>query len=307
MAITVLDKRVKSSDGCHFLAGKVYLPEGQPKGYLHVVHGMEEHIGRYERIMRIGAEQGYITFGYDHLGHGHTAEDDLSFGFIAEKDGWRMLCKDVKVFSDAVKQEYGDSNLPYYLMGHSMGSFIVRSASEMYLSPKKLIIMGTGGPVAGSGIGLFLIHLNKLIFGGKHLSKFTFYMTFGSYNQRFKSENDSRSWLSSIPDERDRNREDKFCRIKFTISAMEDLIRLQRFANRKEWFSALDKDMPILLVAGEDDPVGNYGKGVKRVYELLKQNGYDARMKLYGGCRHEILNDTCREEVTSDIFAFLES
>lgn len=302
--MNIIEKKVLSSDGIHMLAGKVYLPEGTPKAYLHVVHGMEEHIGRYDRFMRVAAENGYICFGYDHLGHGLTAQPTGDFGYIADKDGWLRLCQDVEFFSSAVISEYG--KMPYYLMGYSMGSFIVRAASEMYVKPDKLIIMGTGGPMALSAFGLGLVKLNKAIYGGKHCSKFVYLTVFGSYNSHFKAENDSRSWISSIKEERDRNREDEFCRIKFTIGGMEDLLRLQRFVNRKAWFSALPNGLPILLVAGTDDPVGNYGKGVKKVYDLLEGNGKNAELKLYQGCRHEILNDTSREEVTGDILEFLD-
>ncbi|MCD8106510.1 MAG: alpha/beta hydrolase [Oscillospiraceae bacterium] len=305
MSINIIEKKVKSSDGIHTLVGKVYLPEGEPKAYLHVVHGMEEHIGRYDRFMKVAAENGYICFGYDHLGHGLTAQPTGDFGYIADKDGWLRLCQDVQFFSSAVIAEYG-SGLPYYLMGHSMGSFIVRAASEMYVKPDKLIIMGTGGPMALSGVGLCLVKLNKAIYGGKHCSKFVYLTVFGSYNSHFKAENDTRSWLSSIKEERDRNRDDEFCRIKFTIGGMEDLLRLQRFVNRKAWFSALPSELPIFLVAGTDDPVGSYGKGVTRVYNLLKQNNKNATLKLYQGGRHEILNDVCREEVTGDILEFLK-
>lgn len=302
--MNIIEKKVLSSDGIHMLAGKVYLPEGTPKAYLHVVHGMEEHIGRYDRFMRVAAENGYICFGYDHLGHGLTAQPTGDFGYIADKDDWLRLCQDVEFFSSAVISEYG--KMPYYLMGYSMGSFIVRAASEMYVKPDKLIIMGTGGPMALSAFGLGLVKLNKAIYGGKHCSKFVYLTVFGSYNSHFKAENDSRSWISSIKEERDRNREDEFCRIKFTIGGMEDLLRLQRFVNRKAWFSALPNELPILLVAGTDDPVGNYGKGVKKVYDLLEGNGKNAELKLYQGCRHEILNDTSREEVTGDILEFLD-
>lgn len=305
MDIKVLEKRVLSSDGVHTLVGKVYLPDCEPKGYLHVVHGMEEHIGRYDRFMRRAAEDGYIVFGYDNLGHGLTAEPTGDFGYIAESDGWKRLAQDVEFFSSAVMSEYGTS-LDYYLMGHSMGSFIVRAASELYVKPKKLVVMGTGGPVRFSDLGLLTVKLNKLIYGDRHLSKAVFGAIFGSYNSRFRDEHDTRSWLSTDKAERDKNRDDRFCRIKFTIGAMEDLLRLQKFVNRREWFSALPQSLPILLVSGDNDPVGNYGKGVKKVFELLRRNGKNVRLKLYEGYRHEILNDFCRDEVTKDILDFLK-
>ena len=121
-----------SSDGKHTLSGVVYLPEGEKKGLFHVVHGMTEHIGRYEKFMIDMAENGYICFGYDNLGHGKTVNDDSELGFIAPRYqcGSLLLAKDVKVFSDAVKKEFDPENkLPYILLGHSMGSFIARVAA----------------------------------------------------------------------------------------------------------------------------------------------------------------------------------
>ena len=155
---------VPSSDGIHSLAGVIYIPEGEIKGIYHIVHGMTEHIGRYQRIMNDLALQGYLCVGYDNLGHGYTARDKSELGYIADKNGWDLLARDVKVFADAIKAEYG-SDLPYYLMGHSMGSFIVRLACERYFMPDKLIIMGTGGPNPAAGAGLCAVALVKLFYG----------------------------------------------------------------------------------------------------------------------------------------------
>jgi alpha-beta hydrolase superfamily lysophospholipase len=135
---------VPSSDGIHTLSGVVYIPDGEIKGLFQAVHGMTDHIARYDRILSDMANHGWLSFGYDHLGHGQTAIDDSELGFISERNGDDLLAHDVKVFADAVKEEYGDH--PYYLMGHSMGSFVVRMAVKKYTTPNKLIIMGTSGP-----------------------------------------------------------------------------------------------------------------------------------------------------------------
>ena len=145
MSIKVIEKKVLSSDREHQLAGVVYLPDSAPKGLFHVVHGMTEHIGRYERFMRDLAAAGYITYGYDNLGHGKTARNESELGYIAPQDGWKLLVKDVEIFDRAMRAEYGEE-LPLTLMGHSMGSFIVRLSAEISGYYDKLIIMGTGGP-----------------------------------------------------------------------------------------------------------------------------------------------------------------
>ena len=299
---------VASSDGVHNLAGVVYLPEGEAKGFFHVVHGMTEHIRRYEKFMSEMAEQGWICFGYDNLGHGHTANDDSELGFIAKKRGWELLAKDVKVFSDAVIAEYGKGKegMPYCLMGHSMGSFIVRIAAERFVKPDRLIIMGTGGSNPLSPAGIALAETVKLFKGEKHISKLIGKLAFGDYNGRFNDAEDDapNPWLTTNKEIRSRYADDKFCSFKFTVSAMCDLFRLLQYCNRRAWYKKLPMDIPVLLVSGEDDPVGNYGKGVFEVYQKLKDNGHKVDCILYEGARHEILNDFTYETVKKDIIEF---
>lgn len=304
-----VEKRVLSSDGQHELAGRVYLPTGTPRGYFHVVHGMTEHIARYDTFMQQMAEDGYICFGYDHLGHGHTARSSEEWGFIAHKDGWEHLCKDVGRFAQAISEAYPapvGQAYPYILMGHSMGSFVVRVAVESYgVKPDKLIIMGTGGPNPVAGVGLALIRMVKAFRGGKYVSDLVDKLAFGSYNDRFKDENDPCAWLTTDREVRRRYGADPLCTFRFTVSAMEDLVTLNKRANRRAWFRNMDRQMPILLVAGDADPVGNYGKGVRTVYDRLKAQGCDVSRHLYEEGRHEILNDACREQVVADIRAFV--
>ena len=305
MSYTKREFTARSFDGKHTLSGIVYLPESEPIGFFQIVHGMTEYIGRYDRIMTALAEAGYICFGYDNLGHGKTVNDKSELGFIASKKGWDMLCRDVKVFSDAVRAEFdGGRNLPYYLMGHSMGSFIVRLSAEKYAHPDKLIVMGTGGANPAAGAGLAIIALIKLFKGERHISKFVDDLAFGSYNAKFKSEENSKSWLSTDLETRQKYIGDEYCTFKFTVSAMSDLMRLLKYSNRAAWFKRLPH-IPVLLVAGEDDPVGNYGKGVLQVEKGLKKQGHDVRCVLYKGGRHEILNDVTYEAVKKDIIDFI--
>ena len=307
MEYTVKNFKVPSCDGTHELSAVAYVPSGEAKGIFHVAHGMTEYIARYDRFMGFMAENGYITVGYDHLGHGYTVRDDSELGFIAHKGGWELLVKDIKTFSDAVKKEYGET-LPYYLMGHSMGSFIVRLASAKYVKPDKLIIMGTGGPNPAAPAGLALIGLLKRLRGEKSYSKLLRALAFGSYNKTFGGydENDPGKWLTTREEIRKKYYGDKLCTYQFTVSAMGDLIRLTKYCNAGKWYKELNKDIPILLVSGEDDPVGNYGKGVNTVQKRLQKTGHSSRCILYKGVRHEILNDTSEDRVKKDILEFIE-
>ena len=307
MSYTKKPFTARSSDGTHTLSGVIYLPGSDAIGYLHVVHGMTEHIERYHRFMSDAAEAGYICFGFDNLGHGNTAKNDSELGYIANKDGYKLLAKDVTIFADAVKKECGHA-LPYYLLGHSMGSFIVRVATVLGLHPDKLIIMGTAGKNPAAGAGLMLISLIKLFFGDKHFSPLIDKIAFGSYNDRFGggSIDDPKPWLTNDVEVRKKYYSDKFCSFNFSVSAMGDLIKLIQLSNNASWYKSFPRDVPVLLVSGKDDPVGNYGKGVCEVNERLKNSGVSSEIVLYPEARHEILNDFTYDKVKEDIFAFLD-
>ncbi len=297
---------VRSSDGVHTLSGVVYLPSGERRGLFHVVHGMTEHMGRYDRFLSEMAEEGFIAFGYDHLGHGKTATDEGELGYIAKQKGWELLAGDVALFAEAVKEELGAAHLPYTLMGHSMGSFIVRLAASRFLKPDRLIVMGTAGANPVAGAGLALIGAIKRIKGDRHISSLLERIAFGSYNKRFGGDcpRDPKRWLTTDEAVRQAYYADPFCMFKFTVSAMGDLIRLIKYANAPSWYRSLTASFPVLLVSGEEDPVGNYGKGIKEVERKLQKAGVDVTCKLYSGARHEILNDFTYDAVKADILAF---
>ncbi len=300
---------VPSSDGIHTLAGVVYLPSGEARGIFHAVHGMIEHIGRYEPLMRDMATAGYIAVGYDNLGHGRTARTDGELGYIAKKDGYDLLARDVRVFADAVRAAYDPAgHLPYYLMGHSMGSFITRYAVERYIRPDKYIIMGTGGKNPAAGAGLALAALIRFIFGERHISPLLKKMAFGAYNRRFggNDPDDPDRWTTADETQRAIRYADKFCTFHFTVSAMCDLVRLNKLTSRTAWYQSIPKDLPILLISGEEDPVGDYGRGVREVEKKLCRAGVSVTCILYPAGRHEILNDTTYEQTKKDILLFLE-
>lgn len=304
MGVFITSLRVPSSDGVHTLSGIAAVPSGKIRAVLHIVHGMTEHISRYTPTMRALAERGILCVGYDNLGHGYTARTG-EHGFIAEKGGDALLIKDVAVFAAAVKARYGE-DIPYVLMGHSMGSFIVRLAAAKTFRPDKLIVMGTGGKNPVAGIALKLIALNQKCYGAKHYSPLIDKLAFGSYNDRFRHEGDERNlWLTTRADVRKRYAADPLCTFRFSISAMGDLIRLLKNSNDAAWYASLDKSLPVLLVSGEEDPVGAFGKGVREVYDKLVSTGHNAKMKLYTGARHEILNDLSREDVIADLLDFI--
>ncbi len=311
MSIPMIPYPHPSTDGIHTLAGRVYLPEGYPetpaRGILHVVHGMIEHISRYDGFMREMAEEGYIVCGYDHLGHGDSVSDPSERGYIAKKDGWIYLQRDVASFGEAVRREFG-RDLPYILMGHSMGSFITRLAITKYIHPDAVILMGTGGPRFGSGMGIPLVELIKLVYGDKHYSPFIEQLSIGKFNERFggtKHAPNPVAWMTDDEDVVQTFLEDEMCHFRFTSSGMGDVIRLSHHCNRRGWYRQVPKDIPILMVSGGADPVGNYGKSIRLIEKRLLKAGVPVTCRLYEGYRHEILNSGCCEDVKRDIKEYL--
>ena len=305
MAITIIDKHIPSTDGIHTLRGKVYLPEGEVRGILQISHGMAEHIARYAEFMTYLAENGFIAAAHDHIGHGLTAENEKELGFFAEKDGWRTVCRDVIAFSKSLKEEYPEK--PLILMGHSMGSFIARivcaEAKDLYSA---YIFMGTGGANPMSSAGLALTSILTKTKGPRHISSLVYAAAFGTYNNRTEKD-DIYAWLSTDREMVKKYHDDPLCGFHFTVSAMHDLIKMQDIVNRTAWYAAIPKDRPILLIAGEEDPVGTYGKGVQAVHKKMIASGAQkASLKLYPKMRHEVLNEMEKVTVYTDLLDFLK-
>ncbi len=297
--------KLLSCDKTNMLNVKIYRPDGEPKGIFQAVHGMTEHLERYDKLLTKLCENGYFCIMHDHLGHGKTAkEQDL--GYIAEKDGYKLLVDDVEtVYREAIRL---CPNKKRFLLGHSMGSFVTRLYMAKYHENiAGYIMMGSGAGNPAANIGLFLTRLLAKLKGSRHVSKFIYAMAFGTYNKKFKE--DSRyAWLSRDIANIEKYKKDKYCTFLFTVSAMNDLIRLNKECNKRGWYTSLPKNANILITSGTDDPVGGYSKGIKKVYQkLTAQNSYRVELKLYSDARHEILNDYCAQQVKADILNFCDN
>jgi len=305
MSYIITEKEVLSSDGVHTLYGKVYIPEGEVRALFQVVHGMTEHIGRYHEFMAFLAENGFAVFAHDHMGHGKTGTEAGELGFIAEEGGHKILIEDVRTFAEAVKADFPGKK--HVLMGHSMGSFIVRHYAARYgCELSGLVLMGTGGPNPAAKIGINVAKAIKKKHGAHHVSNLIYKLAFGGYNARTEN-SDPYDWLSVNKENIEKYNADELCGFPFTVSAMQDLITLTARCNTEAWAKAMPKELPVYLVAGSEDPVGAYGEGVKQVGFMLHRAGVEyAKVKLYRGYRHEILNEACFSEVCGDILAFSE-
>lgn len=299
----IIEKTLESTGGLNTLRGFVYEPEGEIRGIVQIVHGKSEHIERYAPLMEALCGAGFAAFGHNHIGHKGSSPDE-ELGFFGYDHGFRTLINDVNAFGDAVAADYPGKKR--FLYGHSMGSFIVRLA--VLRQPERfsgLIVCGTGGPNPAAGAGLLACNLVILARGGKYISPILENLAFGKYNDRFDGEGGFR-WLSTDGNEVEKYEEDKYCGFPFTACGMHDLVKLNQVCNKKIWYDAVSDALPIFLISGSDDPVGDYGKGVTAVYEGLKAKSRNVRMKLYDGARHEIHNEFCRQEVFADIIGFIE-
>lgn len=305
MSYRITEKEVLSSDGVHTLYGKVYVPEGEVRAVFQIVHGMTEHIERYADFMAFLAENGFAVFAHDHMGHGKTGTAAGELGFIAEDSGHEILIEDVRVFAEAVMADFHGKK--HVLMGHSMGSFIARHYAARYGGGLAgLVLMGTGGPNPAAKAGLTVTRILKKNHGAHYVSKLIYKLAFGSYNARTNGETPY-DWLSVNKENVQKYLADELCGFPFTVSAMHDLITLTAECNTPEWACAMPRELPVYLVAGSEDPVGDYGAGVKKVCRMLHLAGVrDAKIKLYRRARHEILNEACFPIVCEDILKFAE-
>ena len=287
----------------------VCLPEGRPRAVLQMTHGMVEYIGRYEELARFLAGQGIAAVGHDHLGHGGPAATKEGYGYFGRPGGTRRLLDDIFAVTRWAKALPALAGLPWFLLGHSMGSFYARQyLCEHGGELSGAILMGTGWqPRAAALAGRALCHLLAAFKGWHYRSKLVDGMAFGSYNRSFAPARTSKDWLNRDGREVDRYLADERCSFRFTLNGYDSLFTgLARLCDRRLLAQA-PKDLPLLFLSGADDPVGSRGKGVERAAQSLRDAGVrHIAVKLYPAARHELLLELNRQEVFADIQAFME-
>lgn len=296
-----------SKDRIHTIYGTKWVCDSVPLiGVLQIVHGMAEHIERYEEFAEYMAEKGFVVVGDDHLGHGRTGKEYGDYGYFSKKDAAAILVRDVHRLKKMIQKEY--PNLPYFILGHSMGSLILRNYLVSYgTGIKGAILCGTAAysqPLLW--VARFISGCFRLAGKDRDKSAFQDKLVFFSYNQ--KTENRTAfDWLTRDEKEVDLYMNDPMCGFLFTNNGFMGLYQLSERAGKKVAFREPPKDLPIKLIAGKEDPAGNYGEGVTKVYEAYKQAGKtDVQLTLYEGMRHEILNEYKKEQVYEDIYGWLK-
>lgn len=296
-----------SSDGKTGLHGISWLPEGTPRAVLQIAHGVAEYIGRYDGFARFLNEQGIAVVGHDHLGHGQSVTENGTPIYFGDGNTWQTVVDDMYLLHNRLRQQF--PNVPMVLMGHSMGSFLARTYLIRYPGTvDAAIVMGTGWQGSLVLAGGLLISKLVALRGSNATSDFVTNLAFGSYNKHIKPQRTAFDWLSADTENVDAYIADPLCGQPTTVGLFREMLKGFQF-NQK--FGNLDKmnhDTPVLLIAGQEDPVGDYGAGVRQTYQEFKRSGVrDCTVKLYPGLRHEILNEKAQQaQVYADIAAWLE-
>ena len=300
------DVTFPSSDGKNTIHAELFIPsDNNISAVVQISHGMMDYVGRYRGMAEAFCAKGIALCGHDHLGHGDSVKTPDDYGFFASKNGYNYVIDDVKGMNDLIRKEF--PGVPVVLLGHSMGSFIARLYSVKYAdSIDGLIIHGTAGPNPATGAGLLLVKILRAIKGERHRSKFVCSLADGGYNKGFDPAEGDGAWLTRDPSmvaDRVGNPKNDFI---FTLAGYEDLFTFLGNCNDSQWFREFPMGLPTLIVSGESDPVGGFGKGVRYVYDNLKKNGASVQLKLYPKARHELFMETNRNEVFADLIAWIE-
>lgn len=297
-----------SADGHTAIHAVEWLPEGDIRAILQISHGVAEYILRYEPFAEYLTSHGFAVVGHDHLGHGQSVAEGDPRLYFGPRGSWKWVVDDIYTRRQLAGRRF--PGVPYFLLGHSMGSFLARTYLIRYPGTVDgAIIMGTGqmSPVLIAG-GRAAAAEEALRVGESQASPLVQKLAFGTYNQRFSPNRTAFDWLSVSTDNVDRYIQDPLCGENPTIGLFREMLWGLGFIAKPENLRKMNLNTPILFISGGMDPVGDCGKGVKRAYESFRKAGVrSVSMKLYPELRHEILNEDCREAVYADILQWLES
>ena len=298
------EKFTFSSTAGPALDARLWRPEGAPRAVVQLVHGMAEHMDRYDPVARRLNRAGLAVIGHTHLGHGPRAQRQ---GYFADHDGWQRLIDDVHRLRGIAQEQF--PGLPYLMLGHSMGSFVTRC----YLQEHGEGL--AGAMLSGTGhfdrktvtAALAAANLVCLLGGARKPSALIDRLAFGGYNKPFAPCRTDFDWLSRAEAEVDKYVADPYCGFLFTGSGYRELFRGLKRLTDLEALRRMPKELPLLLFSGDSDPVGGMGRGVEQVAREMRDAGMEhVEVRLYPGGRHEILNETNRDEVVRDVIIFAE-
>lgn len=300
-----------SSDKKTRLHGVKWLPEsGEYGAVLQIAHGMIEYVERYEEFAAYMAERGYLVVGHDHLGHGDSVESRDDWGYIAEKNGDQLMVEDMQKLRIMTQKE--NPGIPYFMLGHSMGSYLLRKYITQYGEGLAgALIVGTGSvPDIATKTGIALAKCVARIKGWRYRSKLIEKLFFSGPYRKFSMDGKvlENNWLTKDLDIAAKYYKEPRCTFHFTLNGYDTVMKVVWYDNQPENTARIPKNLPVILLSGADDPVGNMGRGVLLVKKQLEKAGIkDLSCKLYENDRHEILNETDRRAVYRDILKWCEA
>ena len=299
-----------SKDGKTNIHAVKWIPNsGEYKAILQITHGMIEYIERYEPFAKFMTENGYMVVGHDHLGHGESVNTKEDLGFFADVDSPSdYLIEDMHKLRTTIQKENPD--VPYFMFGHSMGSYMLRKYLSVYNDNLRgAIICGTGfSPEKVTKMGIMATKLMKVFKGSHGRSKMLRDLTYDKYYKKFDmfGKDASNSWLTRDEEIVKKYYSDPKCTYMFTVNGYVGLTEAVLYSCKQENVDKIPNKLPIFIVSGSDDPVGGCSEGVMKVVNMFKESGkVDLTYKLYDGFRHEILNEIGKEQVYSDLLAWM--
>lgn len=298
-----------SSDGATTLGGDVWLPPAgaAPVAVVQLVHGMVEHIGRYDAFARQLAACGCAVAGHDHLGHGRSVASPDDWGILAPGLGADHLVEDVQRVRLMLDERF--AGLPHVVFGHSMGSFVTRAFLGRHgAGLRAAMVFGTGWqPPAALAFGRAVTRVLAAVRGWGFRSRLVDGLAVGAYARRFAAEEGGDvAWISRDASAQRAYLDDPQTGFVFSLGAYHELFRLVSMAQDRPLVARMPHDLPVLLASGADDPVGGMGAAVPHVAALMRSCGVaDVEERLYPGARHELVNETNRDEVVADVLSWL--
>ena len=283
-------------------------PVGEVRAVLQICHGMVEYIRRYDEFAQFLCGEGYYVVGNDHLGHGKSIQAKSEYGFFNEKYGNACVLGDMHTLRQRTEKKY--PGVPYFMLGHSMGSSLLRQYIQMYGNGLSgAVLMGTVADHKKAALlfGKRLCRVMAAFRGWHYRSKMVDNLVLGAYNKKFKPARTRADWITSDNENLDMYVADPLCSFMSTVNAYYNVFSGMIGIQRKESVYMIPKGLPVLFVSGADDPVGEFGKGVRKIYEKYRAAGIrDVTLRLYTGDRHEILNETDRDQVYKDLLGWFE-
>ncbi len=302
MSENIEETKFLSSDGEHNVYAKFMWPDGDIKGVIQICHGMNGYIGKYDKMARYLLSQGYAVCGHTSIGHWDSTNSKDELGFFGEFDGYKYLIYDAEKMTKLAKIRFPDKGV--ILFGHSMGSFIARCCISKYGDEFiGAIFSGTAGPqpIIDSGIQFANVLIQRK--GYRYRSRKLYKVLFDFANRKIKNPTSEMAWVSTRYDGKKDSKSD----FLFTVTGLRDVLNLIKNCNDLKRIELVPKDLPLYFFAGNGDPVGEYGEGVKRAVKLYKKAGVkNIRLDIYNKDRHECFNEFNENEVFDNMMNWIE-